>query len=165
NVCGFEESVFLEVYQKKEFNKYTSKEISDVIQEFSVMMDLKPSDIRALPNKYLNLYREENNVVYGDEEVPAEDVLVIVWVLSCGDFGEDEDLVNTINVVKNNNYKFRITQGFFMDINWASDAYLKKIDTTQPVETTTLSSFRTTRRADHPPKRINSLPSYECIHL
>uniref|UniRef100_A0AC35FGH2 Uncharacterized protein n=1 Tax=Panagrolaimus sp. PS1159 TaxID=55785 RepID=A0AC35FGH2_9BILA len=27
NVCGFEESVFLEVYQKNEFNKYTSKEI------------------------------------------------------------------------------------------------------------------------------------------
>jgi hypothetical protein len=72
-------------------------------------------------------------------------------------------LVNTINVVKNNNYKFRITQGFLMDINWASDVYLKKIDTTKLVETTTLSSFRTTRRADHPPKRINSLPSYECI--
>uniref|UniRef100_A0A914YET5 Uncharacterized protein n=1 Tax=Panagrolaimus superbus TaxID=310955 RepID=A0A914YET5_9BILA len=163
NVCAFEESVFLEVYQKKDFNKYTSEEISDVIQEFAVMMDLKPSDIRALPNNYLNLYREENNVVYGDEEMPENDVLVIVWVLTCGDFGEDEDLVNTINVVKNNNYKFRITQGFLMDINWASDEYLKKVDTTKLIETTTLGSFRTTRRADHPPKRINSLPSYECI--
>ena len=140
---------------------------SEIFQEFSVMMDLKITDLRAFPYKYLNLYRRETNDVYTDDEGsdPTENTLTIVWVLGCGSFDENEDLVNTVNVVKNNNINFRIIQGYFIDINWKSaDAHIKEIDMSKFFETTTSSSFRTTRHANNlPPKRINSLPTYECI--
>lgn len=159
NPCEYEDTLFFEVYKDKAYNDYPIKNLSEIIQDFATIMDVKVPYFRVFQADYLKIWRRENNEVLNqlDDKPIRDDQLVIVWKLGCGSFDDDEDNYNIVTVVSDNQFNFRVIQGIVNENGLHPD--VKPV--TPPSTFTELE--RTTRQVDSPPIRILPLGEYRCV--
>uniref|UniRef100_A0A7E4UYE1 DAG1 domain-containing protein n=1 Tax=Panagrellus redivivus TaxID=6233 RepID=A0A7E4UYE1_PANRE len=164
--CGYEQAIFMEIMFEDIYKEYTPTELSEIFQDFALTMDVPIEKLRAFPASYLRVWREETNVIFSNVEELDDDSderLVLVWVLGCDRFDENDEYPKTAQVVNDNKYEFRVVEGIQNDVTWNSADLLKLYVTQEHVNAVTEYPFRTTRRINNPPKKMKSLPSYTCI--
>uniref|UniRef100_A0AC34QHI2 Dystroglycan C-terminal domain-containing protein n=1 Tax=Panagrolaimus sp. JU765 TaxID=591449 RepID=A0AC34QHI2_9BILA len=157
NPCEYDDTLFFEVYKDKAYDDYPIKNLSEIIQDFATIMDVKVPNFRVFRADYLKIWRRENNEVLKQlgEKPIRDDQLVIVWKLGCGSFDDDDDNYNIVTVVSDNQFNFRVIQGVVNDIP-------PEVRPVTPPSTLT-ELERTTRQVDNPPMRVLPLGEYQCV--
>uniref|UniRef100_A0A914DJ67 Peptidase S72 domain-containing protein n=1 Tax=Acrobeloides nanus TaxID=290746 RepID=A0A914DJ67_9BILA len=159
NPCGFQQTVWVEVYRNQSLTETPVKEQAQIINDFVVTFDMKHDHFRLYSAEYLNRLREVENVVMDEmAKAPSPKQPVIMWKLTCHEL--DETDFNIVEMLELNYEKeFKIIQGQMKDQSWRENG----MPSFKPSSfTESPGGMRTTRKADYPPRKLNSLSTFNC---